>query len=199
MLRRSVKFFILIAGLMLVSGIAISQSDTIPVRDDQANTRIKDIDMTHSFDFGLGLGLDYGGLLGLQFGIAPIKHLTIFGSVGYYMFQAGWNFGMKGLILPKTTEYAVRPYVKAMYGCNSIIAVDGAEEYNQVYKGFTVGLGFEFRFGKTKMNGLDLDLNVPLRSGEFWDDYNTMKNAPNIEVTQAPIPVAFSIGYHHEF
>ena len=51
-----------------------------------------------------------------------------------------------------------------MYGCNSIIAVDGADEYDKVYKGFTVGLGFEFRFGKKKMNGLDLDLKRTLEN-----------------------------------
>jgi hypothetical protein len=197
MFHRSLKYFIIFAGCMLISSSAFSQSDTIPVRDD--NARLIAVDMTHSFDFGLGFGLDYGGILGIQMGVAPIKHLTFFGAVGYYMFQAGWNFGMKGLLFPKTTQHAVRPFLKAMYGCNSVIAVDGADEYDQVYKGFTVGLGFEFRFGKKKMNGLDLDLNVPLRTGEFWYDYTTMKNDPRLEVTQGPIPIAFSIGYHHEF
>ena len=74
------------------------------------SNRLIAVDMTHSFDFGLGFGLDYGGILGVQMGVAPIKHLTFFGAVGYYMFQAGWNFGMKGLLFPKTTEYAVRPF-----------------------------------------------------------------------------------------
>lgn len=182
---------------MLISCSAFSQLDTIPVRDD--NARLVTVDMTHSIDFGLGFGLDYGGLLGFQFGVTPIKHLTFFGSVGYYLLQVGWNFGMKGLLTPKSTRHAVRPYFKAMYGSNSIIIADGTEKYDKIYKGVTVGLGFEFRFGKKKMNGLDLDLNVPLRSGEFWYDFNTMKNDPTMEVTQGPMPVAFSIGYHHEF
>ena len=197
MFNSPVKFILLIAVFMLISGRVFSQSDTIAVRDD--NARLIAVDMTHSFDFGVGFGLDYGGLLGFQFGIAPVKYVTFFGAVGYYMFQMGWNLGVKALLFPKTTQYPVRPFLKAMYGCNSVIAADGTSEYDKVYKGFSLGVGFEFRFGKKKMNGIDLDLNIPLRTGDFWYDYNTMKNDPRMEVTQEPIPVAFSIGYHHEF
>jgi hypothetical protein len=86
-----------------------------------------------------------------------------------------------------------------MYGCNSIIIVDGTSQYDQVYNGFTVGAGLEFRFGKTKKNGFDFDLNIPLRIPDFWEDYDTMKNDPGLEVTAEPLPVAVSVGYHHEF
>ncbi len=187
----------LLSVFLLLGLMSFSQSDTIPVRDDRTGT--KEIEMNHTFDFGIGLGMDYGGVFGLQVGVAPVKHLTFFGAVGYYMIGVGWNFGLKVLPLPKTTKHSVRPFLKAMYGCNSVIVADGTEEYDKIYKGFTAGLGFEFRFGKKKMNGLDVDLNIPLRTGEFWVDYNTMKNDPNMDVTQGPIPVAFSIGFHHEF
>lgn len=197
MLCISKKITLLIAGFMLISGIAFSQTDSIPVRDDQA--KIKDVEITHNLDFGLGFGLDYGGLLGIQFGVAPVKHLTFFGAVGYYMFQVGWNFGAKVTFLPKTTQHSVRPFLKAMYGCNSLITAEGTDEYDKVYKGFTGGFGLEFRFGKMKMNGFDLDLNVPFRTGDFWVDYNKMKNDPSLEVLQGPLPVAFSVGFHHEF
>jgi len=86
-----------------------------------------------------------------------------------------------------------------MYGSNSIITADGIDEYDKIYKGFTVGLGMEFRFGTKKQNGFDIDLNVPLRTPEFWDDYNRMKNDPRLDVIQGSIPVAFSVGYHYEF
>jgi hypothetical protein len=191
------KIVLLIAGFTLISGFAFSQSDTIPVRDD--NAKIKDVEMTHNFDFGLGFGMDYGGLIGIQFGIAPVKHLTFFGAVGYYMFQAGWNAGMKLTFLPKTTKHSVRPFLKAMYGCNSLITAEGTDEYDKVYKGFTCGFGLECRFGKLKQNGLDVELNVPFRTGDFWVDYNKMKNDPSLEVLQGPLPVAFSVGFHHEF
>ena len=73
------------------------------------------------------------------------------------------------------------------------------DKYDKIYKGFTVGFGLEFRFGKKKQNGFDMELNVPLRTIDFWDDWNTVKNDPGLEVVQDPLPVAFSIGYHHEF
>ena len=115
------------------------------------------------------------------------------------MIQFGWNVGIKTLFIAKTSQHAFRPFLKAMYGCNSVIVVDGADHYNKVYNGFTVGLGMEFRFGKKKQTGFNLDFNVPLRTGDFWSDWNDLKNDPAVDVVIDPIPVAFSIGFHHEF
>jgi hypothetical protein len=198
MSRKGLIASVLIAGFMLISCGVSAQADSIPVRTDQ-NARLLSVDMTHTFDIGIGLGMDYGGLLGFQIGIAPIKHLTFFGSLGYYLIGVGWNVGLKGLFIAKTTKHGIRPYFKATFGSNSVITAEGTDQYDQIYKGFTIGVGCEFRFGKKKQNGFDLDLNVPLRTTEFWDDYNTMKNDPSLEVLQGPMPVAFSIGYHHEF
>jgi hypothetical protein len=191
------KFFIAIAVCILFSGSLYSQADTIPVRDDQVKKTPGAV--THNLDLGFGLGLDYGGLLGVQLGIAPIKHLTLFAAGGYYILQFGWQVGLKGLFIAKTTKHGFRPFLKAMYGTNSVISVEGADYYDKVYKGFTVGLGFELRFGRMKKNGFDLDLNVPLRTPDFWSDWNEVENDPNMDVINAPIPVAFSVGYHHEF
>lgn len=190
------KTMTMIAGLLLFTSSLVAQNDSIPVRDEKVHQPVTDL--VHRLDFGLGLGIDYGGLLGIQAGIAPVKRLTLFGAIGYYMFQAGWNVGIKGLLFPKTATHTFRPFLKAAYGSNSVITAEGTDEYDKVYHGFTVGLGMELRFGKKKKNGFDIDLNVPLRTGDFWADFNKMKNDPNLEVLQGPIPVAFSIGFHHE-
>jgi hypothetical protein len=187
----------LTACLMAISAALFAQSDSIPVRDDQVKKQPPS-EVTHHGDFGIGLGLDYGGLLGVQIAVVPIKHLSIFAAGGYYFYQFGWNVGMKLLFISKTSKHVVRPFLKGMYGCNSIIMTD-KDEYNKVYKGFTVGLGLELRFGHKKKNGFDFDLNVPLRTPDFWIDYNRMKDDPSMEVTSGPIPVAFSFGFHHEF
>jgi hypothetical protein len=197
MLDQSMRFFIIIAGFLVISSSLYAQDDQIPVRDDQPVKPPAAI--RHTLDLGFGFGLDYGGVLGVQVGVAPINHLTLFAAGGYYLFEFGWQVGIKGLLIPKTTEKTFRPFLKAMFGTNSVIAVEGADEYDKVYKGFTLGLGVELRFGKKKANGFDLDLNVPLRTPDFWIDYNTMKNDPRLDVLQGPIPVAFSIGFHHEF
>lgn len=189
--------------LLLVTGVILSipclfaQADTIPVRDEQVGKPVTE--ERHGMDLGVGFGLDYGGLLGLQIGIAPAKHLTFFGGLGYYVQGLGWQVGIKGLFVPKTTLKGTRPYIKMMYGTHSQIQVEGAEEFNEIYKGFTAGFGIEFRGGKKKQNGLDLDLNIPLRTPEFWDDYNDLQNNSSIEFTNSLLPVTVSIGFHHEF
>ena len=86
-----------------------------------------------------------------------------------------------------------------MYGTHSEILVDGTTEYDKIYTGFTLGAGLELRFGKKKKNGIDFDLNFPLRTIDYWDDWNALKNDPDYEVIQDPLPVAVSIGFHHEF
>jgi len=197
MLTGSLRIAVLFAGFMAISGIIYSQEDQIPVRDDQA--KIPPADVPHHFDFGAGFGIDYGGILGIQLGYAPINHLTLFAAGGYYLYEFGWGLGIKFLFISKTNEHTFRPFLKAMYGSNSVITASGTDEYNKVYKGFTVGAGVEFRFGKSKKNGFDFDLNVPLRTPDFWEDYNRMQNDPNMDVVAGPIPVAVSIGYHHEF
>jgi len=102
MLSRTVFFSILLIGLLLSGSYLYAQEDVIPVRDDKVVKPV--VELPHHVDFGLGLGLDYGGLLGLQVGFAPVKHLTLFGAVGYYILQAGWNAGIKILLFPKTTK-----------------------------------------------------------------------------------------------
>jgi hypothetical protein len=197
MLTLSKKFLMVIAGIYLFCNSVYAQGDSIPVRNDQAIRPAGEV--PHFVDVGLGVGLDYGGMFGVQVGLTAVKHLTFFASGGYYMFQGGWNVGLKTLLVAKTSKHGARPYLKVMYGSHSVIYVDGADEYNKVYKGWTVGFGLELRFGKKKQTGFNMDLNVPLRTPDFWTDYNDMKNDPRLEVTAEPLPVAFSIGFHHEF
>ncbi len=174
------------------------RAQDIPVRDDGFSkpSRVK---MHHYIDIGGGVGLDYGGLLGLQAGIAPVNHLTLFAAAGYYGLGFGWQTGAKGLLFAKSTKNIFRPFLKAMYGTNSVILVEGIDEYNKIYRGFTLGIGCEFRFGAEKRNGFDVDLNIPLRTPDYWKDYNQIKNDPRVDIQQDQIPVAISVGYHHEF
>jgi hypothetical protein len=107
-----------------------------------------------------------------------------------------WN---KTLLIAKTSKHVFRPFLKGMYGSNSAIFVDGADEYNKIYNGWTIGLGAELRFGKKKQAGFDVDINVPLRSPDFWADWQEVKNIPGIEIYADPFPIAPSMGFHYEF
>lgn len=197
MFTATLKPILLIACLLVICGNLYAQADSIPVRNEQfvrppAVTR-------HTVDLGFGIGIDYGGLLGIQLGYAPIKYLTLFASGGYYILGFGWQVGAKGLVLPKTTKNIFRPLFKVMYGTHAIIIVDGASEYDKIYTGFTAGIGVELRFGKKKQNGFDLDFNFPMKTADYWEDWNAVKNDPRLEIIQEPGAVTFSIGFHHEF
>lgn len=156
-------------------------------------------------DFGIGLGLDNGGILGIKYTYTPIKYLGIFGAAGLQFGRFGWQVGAKGYIISKTSKHGFRPNVKVMYGVNaSIYAVDYKtntviDEYTQNYQGFSIGPGIEMRFGRMKKKGLDVDINFPFRSNEFWDDWDQVKNDPRIEDAVDPTPFTLSIGFHLEF
>ena len=170
------------------------------VKKDEALEKQQElIEMKRTVDVGAGFGLDYGGLLGFQITYTPIKYLGVLVSAGYHIVAFGWQIGLKGYILPKTNLKRVRPTVKVMYGSNRAIIVDGASQYNKSYIGFTPGAGIELRFGSKKTHGLNIDLNFPISSPEFKDDYDALKNNPAIEINIPPAPVAFAIGYHFEF
>jgi hypothetical protein len=196
MIKLIKKFFIVLAGFSMISSMVYCQDDQIPVRDDRINKT--KVEIPHVMDLGFGFGLDYGGI-GVQIGLTAVKHLTFFASGGYYMFQGGWNVGVKTLLVAKTSKHVFRPFLKGMYGCNSAIFVDGADEYNKVYKGWTIGLGLELRFGKKNQAGFDFDLNVPLRTPDFWADWDVVKNDPRLDIIADPKAVAPSIGFHYEF
>ncbi|HJN05935.1 MAG TPA: hypothetical protein QF480_04920 [Bacteroidales bacterium] len=45
----------------------------------------EDYDFHSQVDIGLGIGINYGGLLGAQVQYVPTKHFAIMGSAGYYI------------------------------------------------------------------------------------------------------------------
>ncbi len=146
-------------------------------------------------DIGFGFGLDYGGLIGAKICYSPIKHLGIFASVGYHLISVGWQTGIAGYVLPRTTKRVFRPYLKVMYGSNRVIEIEGASQYNGIYYGFTPGIGVEFRFGRIKKHGLNIDLNYPIGSEKFKKDYDYIKHHTSIQITSYS-PVTISLGYH---
>ena len=153
----------------------------------------------HYLDFGTGLGLDYGGLMGVKIAYLPIPYFSIFAAGGYYLFGFGWNTGATWHILPSTSQYTVRPNIKLMYGVNGGTTATGTTAYNKMFYGFTPGAGLEMMFGRHKKNGLDFDLNFPIHGDDFKAQLDAMQNDPNLTGVTPPLPIGFSIGYHHEF
>jgi len=146
-----------------------------------------------SFNLGFGAGMDYGGM-GIRASFFPIKYVGAFGCFGYNFVGLGYNAGAIIRVLP---DKRVCPYLTGMYGYNAVIYVKGAEKYNKIYYGPSVGLGIEFR--SKKKNFFNLEIVLPFRPDSFSRDFKTVKNDPAINITSEPLPVAFSIGYHINF
>ena len=86
-------------------------------------------------NFGLGIGLNYGGL-GARVEFLPVKNFALFAAAGFNFHKLGYNFGLIGRLLP---DKKVCPVLEAMYGYNGVIVVIGADQYNKTYYGPTIG------------------------------------------------------------
>jgi len=142
--------------------------------------------------FGFGMGLDYGGLLGVKIEYLPVKNFGLYGGLGYNLLSVGWNVGATYKILP---DKNVSPNLMLFYGYNGVSKVEGASEYDMVSYGVTIGGNFDVKVG-TKGNKLSIGLFVPIRSKKFMDNYDAMKNDPRIEMKSDLMPIAIGIGYN---
>jgi len=176
-----------------VLGEPVIRKETLP------DSIVKKYEFPHTNDLGIGLGMDYGGILGVKLTFSPVKYLGVFACAGLQFDGLGWELGVKGYIIPKTSKKGFRPYFKGMYGINASIYIMDYDIYNKLYQGFSLGPGMEFRFGRMKKHGFDIDVNLPLYTDEFENDMSRVRNDPNVEIKSEPSAVTISLGYHIEF
>jgi hypothetical protein len=146
-----------------------------------------------NLSLGLGLGFDYGGIGG-KLALSPSPSVDIFAGVGWNIIGAGLNGGLTYKFM---ADKRVNPYISAMYGYNAVIYVDGSKERNKAYYGPTIGSGIQLH----RKNGKfwNFGFTIPFRSKEFRDDYDALRNDPNIIIQNGdsgPPPFGISIGYH---
>lgn len=158
----------------------------------------KNEDILNKLDIGIGHGIDYGGIIGFNLSYYPIGYASVFISIGNQIIAPSTNVGIRLLVLQHSSKNYVRPNIKLMYGVNSSIIMTGAEHLNKLYPGFTYGVGLQTRFGKTKKHGFDFDINLPIYSDEFIEDYNKIKSDPKYRISNYP-SILISMGYHIEF
>jgi hypothetical protein len=144
-------------------------------------------------NFGLGVGLDYGGIGGrLTYLPAPV--VGLFAGLGYNFAGLGYNLGGVIRLAP---DKRVVPALYAMYGYNAALKITGSTQVNKSYYGPSFGLGMEIKGRNNNQNHFNLKLLLPLRPDEFQNDINAYQSI-GVDIT-APPPVAFSIGYHFSF
>lgn len=186
--------FVIAATCILNFSFAQYDIDSLHVSEEYSSIYARN--EYKQFGLGIGFGLNYGGI-GLNLTYAPIKYVsfTVHGGFNLVDFNAG--IGANVYLNPRTKMY--RPNLKVMYGYNAVIKIYGLDEYDKTYYGLTIGFGNELRFGSSKKHGLDVDLLVPFRSQEAYDDAKRVKNDPRVETFTDFIPIAISFGYHVDF
>jgi hypothetical protein len=192
-------FILLILGFLIMP-VVFCQDKSNDTKKDTI-THVKQIRKAERRwgDAGFGFGLDYGGVIGVKATFYPVSYMGVFAAGGWELINVGWNVGVLGRILPADGRYGARPYLKVMYGVNGATKVSGKSAYDKMFYGVTVGLGLEARFGKKRKSGINIDLNVPFRSSQFYKQVSDMENDHSLKMQNEVLPVAFSLGYNTEF
>ncbi len=143
---------------------------------------------------GIGLGFDYGGGIGAKLELVPVKHLGLFGGLGYNFASISGNVGVAYKISP---EKKTCPNILMMYGYNGSFKGDDsyASQYDVTSYGVTLGVTIDFMTG-SKGDKMSLGIFVPIRSKEFTDKYNAAKDDLNLEMKGVLLPFGISFGYN---
>ncbi len=143
---------------------------------------------------GLGMGLDYGGFGGnLQLNLHP--SLGLFLGGGYALAGFGYNAGFRLNFSSRVRFKPVTPYLTAMYGYNTAIKVENAENFNKLFYGPTVGFGIDYKARPGKSGYWSFALLIPIRSGEVDEYIDNLKNNYGVEFKNELLPFGISVGY----
>lgn len=151
-------------------------------------------DDTSKGNFGIGLGLDYGGIGG-KVTVLPSQKVGLFAGLGYNIVGVGFNVG--GLVR-FSPDKKVCPYITAMYGYNAVIKITGDIEKEETYYGPSAGFGLEFHGRNNPSNFWNVELLIPFRSSDYHNDLDDLQANPYIEMND-PWPIAICVGYHFGF
>lgn len=143
------------------------------------------------FNIGLGLGMDYGGIIGAKATYIIANRVGVFAGLGYNFNGAGYNVGATLRFAP---DKKVTPYITLMYGYNAVINVTGDFEFHKTYYGATTGFGIELK-SRSNANFWNFELLVPFRDPAYQEDLDNVK-ANGAVFEFEPLPVGFSVGYH---
>ena len=143
--------------------------------------------------FGLGIGLDYGGI-GIQAEYLHSKYVGFFAGAGYALIDPAFNAGVSAKLLP---DKKFCPTITAMYGYNAVIKLKdftgATSSESKIYYGLTIGASGEIKTGKNNQNKLTAGIRLPFRNNEFHKDYDALKDA-GYKFTPDFLPITFSVG-----
>jgi hypothetical protein len=179
------KITLLTLSAFLAGGAAFGQDKLMKSQKAKPEAEFKKV------YFGIGLGMDYGGI-GFKAEFVPFKYVGIFAGAGYNIARVGVNAGVSVKAFP---DSRLTPTAIGMYGYNAVIVVAGDADRTKIYYGPTIGIGGELKVGR-RHNKLYVAVLRPFRNDEFETDYEAVKNDPSIDMKQSINPVTFSFGFN---
>ncbi|MBI4645516.1 MAG: hypothetical protein HY738_02705 [Bacteroidia bacterium] len=157
--------------------------------------------------FGFGMGHTYSTTIGiganLEIGITEL--IKISGGLGIdFLGGFRYNIGVASYLSPVTKTF--RPKILLTYGKNRILyqymdELFIGEKIKENFYGFTLSFGAAVMPGKSKLNGFDFALHIPLTGGGYRIQKSFYELSPDGETIQhvTAFPFGFSFGYRHRF
>ena len=165
-------------------------------------SKIESIPFCNVGSIGIGLGINYGGILGIngEFNIGSNVSLT--GGVGLLgqgeePIGEGYNLGLRYYL--KDIGNTWRPRISACYGAIGSIEVwvIYGEDIEEIHNGFVLSIGQQWMWGEKKRHGLDLDIMFIVTSS-IYDRINEIKDELGLEL-ESPGRIKLSLGYRFAF
>ncbi|HXB44751.1 MAG TPA: hypothetical protein VNV85_11860 [Puia sp.] len=173
------KKSILFSMFIVITRVSVAQNSELPAQNFDR------------FSFGVGAGLDYGGL-GCNLTGYPQKNIGLFAGAGYAFAGIGFNAGVKFRLV---SNRRFTPYVVAMYGYNAAIAVTNSPNYNKLFYGPSVGAGFDLGSHAKNRGYFSLALLIPFRSPDVNSYMDNLRNTYGVSFNNDLLPIGISIGY----
>jgi hypothetical protein len=138
---------------------------------------------------GFGFGIPYS-FAGVNVDYELPGNVDISGGVGINIADGmGYSVGLKKYVFSRNRSF--RPRLSVFYGTNALVLHDGL---NDAYEGISIGIGFQWMWGRRRSHGIDLDVTSLITvnwdkkrledAGVDFDDFNNQ---------------ALSLGYRFSF
>lgn len=142
--------------------------------------------------FGLGLGLNYGGI-GVKTSYNIMDNMNLFLGLGYQIVDVGYNVG---LAYTFASSRRADFYLSGMYGVNAGTKIVGLDEYDNLFTGPSFGMGIKLNSLKKEGNYWDFGILVPIRASGYDDVLDDIKSDPRVDTLVEPWPIQLFVGYN---
>jgi len=142
---------------------------------------------------GIGLGTEFGGLGGNIY-FFPQKNIGLFLGLGTAIAGMGVNSGIKMRLVAEKHKSRFIPFIIGMYGYNAAIYISGTHQFNKLFYGTSLGIGFDYESKPHSKHYWTFSLLVPQRSSAVDDYINDLTTNHNVIMKNELWPITFTIG-----